>query len=229
MKLKWMAMLGVLLFTAQVNAAETQGLKTYEEKVSYGLGVDMARNLKRMGIAFDADILMRGFKDEVSGGRLLMTERELQEIMSTHHGELARKREQAMKLVAEENKRMGEDFLAENRTKEGVVTLPSGLQYKILRAGSGRKPTDADTIECHYRATLVNEVEFDSSHRTGQPATFKVKGLIPGWAEAVKLMPLGSKWQLFIPPELAYGERGGIRNIGPNTTIILELELLDIK
>jgi len=229
MKLKRIAVLGILLFAAQVSAAETEVFKTYEEKVSYGLGVDMARNLKRMGITFDAEILTRGFKEEVSGGKLLMTERELREIMSTHHDELARKREETMRLMAEENRKMGEAFLAENRTKEGVVTLPSGLQYKILRAGSGRKPTDNDTIVCNYRATLVNEVEFDSSHRTGQPATFNVKGLIPGWAEAVKLMPLGSKWQLFIPPQLAYGERGGIRNIGPNTTIILELELIEIE
>ena len=230
MKLNGMMALGILLFAAQVNAAETETFKTYEEKVSYGLGVDMARNLKRMGIAFDADILMKGFKDEASGGKLLMTEEELREIMSTHYDELTRKREQAMRLMAEENRKMGEAFLAENRTKEGVVTLPSGLQYKILRAGSGRKPTDADTVECHYRATLVNGIEFDSSYRTGQPATLKVKGLIPGWTEALKLMPVGSKWQLFIPPELAYGERGAAtRHVGPNTTIIFELELIDIK
>lgn len=230
MKLNGITILGILLFAAQVNAAETETFKTYEEKVSYGLGVDMARNLKRMGIAFDADILMRGFKDEASAGKLHMTEQELREIMSTHHDEQARKREEAIRLMAEENRKMGEDFLAENRSQEGVVTLPSGLQYKILRAGSGRKPTDADTVECHYRATLVNGVEFNSSYRTGQPATLKVDGLIPGWAEALKLMPIGSKWQLFIPPKLAYGERGAAgRHVGPNTTIILELELLDIK
>ena len=230
MKLKWIAVLGVLLFAAQASAAETTVLKTYEEKVSYGLGVDMARNFMRMGIEFDADILMKGFKDEASGGKLLMTEEELRDTLSTHYSELARKREQALRLVAEENKKMGEAFLAENRTKEGVVTLPSGLQYKILRAGSGRKPTDADTVECHYRGTLVNGTEFDSSYRTGQPATFPVKGLIPGWTEALKLMPVGSKWQLFIPPELAYGERGAVsRHVGPNTTLIFELELLAIK
>ncbi len=229
MKRTGMIVLGILLFAAQANAAESAALKTFEEKVSYGLGVDMARNLVRMGIAFDADTLMKGFKDELSGGKLLMTEEDLREIMSTHYAELARKREQAMRLVAEENRKMGEAFLAENLTKEGVMSLPSGLQYKILRAGSGRKPTDADTIECNYRASLANGTEFDSSYRTGQPATFKVKGLIAGWNEAVKLMPVGSKWQIFIPPKLAYGEQGAARNIGPNTTIILEMELLDIK
>ncbi len=223
-------LLGILLFAAQANGAEPAALKTHEEKVSYGLGVDMARSFKRMGLEFDADILMKGFKDEATGGKLLMTEGDIRDTLSTHYSELSRKREQAVRLVAEENKKMGEAFLAENRTKEGVVTLPSGLQYKILRAGSGRKPTDADTVECHYRGTLVNGDEFDSSYRTGQPATFPVKGLIPGWIEALKLMPEGSKWQLFIPPELAYGERGAAsRHVGPNTTLIFELELLSIK
>jgi UDP-GlcNAc:undecaprenyl-phosphate/decaprenyl-phosphate GlcNAc-1-phosphate transferase len=229
MKLRWITVLGVLLFASQASAAETTALKTYEEKLSYGIGVDMARNLMRMGTAFDADILMKGFKDEASKGTLLMTEAELRDTLSTHYGELAKKREQAMKLVAEENRKMGDAFLAENRTKEGVVALPSGLQYKILKAGSGRKPTDADTVKCNYRATLVNGTEFDSSYRTGDPATFKVKGLIAGWNEAVKLMPVGSKWQIIIPPELAFGERGAARNVGPDTTIILELELLAIE
>ncbi len=230
MKLKWIAVLGILLFTGQASAAETTVLKTYEEKLSYGLGVDMARNLMRMGIEFEADILMKGFKDEALRGKLLMTEDELRDTLSTHYSELARKREEALKLVAEENRKMGDDFLAENRTKEGVVTLPSGLQYKILRAGSGRKPTDADAVECNYRGTLVNGTEFDSSYRTGQPATFPVKGLIPGLAEALKLMPVGSKWQLVIPPQLAYGEKGAVaRHVGPNTTLIFELELIAIK
>ncbi len=230
MKLKWIIVLGVLLFAGQASAAETMVLKTYEEKVSYALGVDMARNLMRMGIKFDADILIRGFKDEASKGNLLMTEDELRATMSTHYSELARTREETARLIAQENKEMGEAFLAENRTKEGVVTLPSGLQYKILRAGSGRKPTDADTVECNYRSSLVNGTEFDSSYRRGEPATFKVKGLMPGLSEALKLMPAGSKWQLFIPPELAYGERGSAaRNIGPNTTLIIEIELIDIK
>jgi UDP-GlcNAc:undecaprenyl-phosphate/decaprenyl-phosphate GlcNAc-1-phosphate transferase len=230
MKLKWITVLGILLFAGQASAAETAVLKTYEEKVSYGLGVDMARNLTRMGIEFDTDILIKGFKDEASRGKLLLTEDELRATLSTHYGELARKREEATRLVAEENKKMGEAFLAENRTKEGVVTLASGLQYKILKAGSGRNPTDGDTVECHYRGALVNGTEFDSSYRASQPATFKVKGVIPGWTEALKLMPVGSKWQLFIPPELAYGEKGAAsRHVGPNTTIIFELELISIK
>ncbi|MHB8770474.1 MAG: FKBP-type peptidyl-prolyl cis-trans isomerase N-terminal domain-containing protein [Syntrophales bacterium] len=231
MKLKAMMALGILLVAVSAIAAEAEyeAFKTYEEKVSYGLGVDLARTLKRTGVSFDGDILLRGIRDELTGGKLLMSEKELRAIMSTHHGEMERKQEEARKAVAEENRQMGEAFLAENRTQEGVVSLASGLQYKILRQGSGRKPTEADTIECHYRGLLVNGTEFHSTYRSGQPATFKVQGLIPGWAEAVKLMPLGSKWQLFIPPELAYGERGSARHVGPNTTIVLELELLGIK
>ena len=229
--MKGLIVLGILLVAVAAIAAEVENeaFKTYEEKVSYGLGVDFARTLKRTGVVFDGDILLRGIRDEFTGGKLLMTEKELRAIMSTHHGEMERKREEAQKAVAEANRQMGEAFLAENRTQEGVVTLPSGLQYKILRQGSGRKPTEADTIECHYRGLLVNGTEFHSTYRNGRPATFKVQGLIPGWAEAVKLMPLGSKWQLFIPPELAYGERGSTRHVGPNTTIILELELLGIR
>ena len=134
-----------------------------------------------------------------------------------------------VKAVAEENKKIGDAFLEENKKKEGVVALPSGLQYKILKAGDGRKPTDADMIECNYRGVLINGTEFDSSYRTGKPATLKVMGLIPGWTEALKLMPVGSKWQLFIPPQLAYGERGAGRYIGPNATLIFELELIAVK
>jgi FKBP-type peptidyl-prolyl cis-trans isomerase len=225
----WMAVLGVVLLTAQASAAETAVLKTNKEKVSYGLGVDVARNFMRLGIEFDADILVKGIQDEAVKGKLLMTEDDLRATMSAFHEEQARKREQVMNMAAEENKKMGEDFLAENKTQEGVVTLPSGLQYKILKAGNGRKPTDADIVECHFRVALVNGMEIDSSYRTGEPATIKVAGLMAGLTEALKLMPVGSKWQLFIPPQLAYGEGGTSRGIGPNMTIIFEVELLAIK
>ena len=227
--MKWIAGLGILLLTAQVSAGEPPVLKTQKEKVSYGIGVDMSRNFKQQGIEFDADILMKGFKDQSSGGKLLMTEDDIRATLNAYQSEMMQKRAQAMKAAAEENKKIGEAFLAENGKKEGVVTLPSGLQYKILKTGDGRKPTEADTVECNYRGTLINGTEFDSSYRTGKPATFKVTGLIAGWTEALKLMPAGSKWQLFIPPQLAYGERGAGGAIGPNATLIFELELLSIK
>jgi FKBP-type peptidyl-prolyl cis-trans isomerase FklB len=134
-----------------------------------------------------------------------------------------------MAKAAEDNKKAGESFLAENKKKEGVVTLPSGLQYKVLKAGDGKKPTDTDTVECNYRGTHIDGTEFDSSYRTGQPATFKVAGVIPGWREALKLMPVGSKWQIFVPSQLAYGTRGKPGSVGPNAALIFEVELLAIK
>lgn len=217
------------MLTAQASAAETAVLKTYKEKVSYGLGVDVARNFLRSGIEFDADILVKGIRDEVAKGNLLMTEDDLRATMSTFYEEQARKREQVVSMTAEENRKMGEGFLAESKTQEGVVTLPSGLQYKILKAGKGGKPMDADTVECQYRVSLVNGTEIASSYRTGEPATMKVSGLIAGLTEALKLMPVGSKWQLFIPSELAYGEKGTTSGIGPNSAVIFDVELLAIK
>ncbi len=227
--LKWTAILGILVLAAPLSAAETPALKTQKEQVSYGIGVDMAKNFKLQGIEFDADLLMKGFKDQSSGGKLLMTEEDIRATLSAYQNEMLQKRMQAMKAAAEENKKIGDAFLAENKKKEGVVSLPSGLQYKILKAGDGRKPTDADTVECNYRGTLINGTEFDNSSRTGKPATFKVTGLISGWTEALKLMPEGSKWQIFIPPQLAYGERGAGRDIGPNATLIFDVELLSVK
>jgi UDP-GlcNAc:undecaprenyl-phosphate/decaprenyl-phosphate GlcNAc-1-phosphate transferase len=229
MTLEWIVVLGVLLLAAQVSAAEPPELGTQKEKISYGIGVDMSRNFKQQGIELDVDTLMRGFKDESSGGKLLMTEEELRATLSAYQGELMQKRVQAMKIAAGENKKIGDAFLAENKTKDGVVTLPSGLQYKILKAGDGKKPTEADTVECNYRGTFINGAEFDSSYRTGKTAIFKVTGLISGWTEALKLMPVGSTWQLFLPPQLAYGERGAGGAIGPNATLIFEIELLSIK
>jgi FKBP-type peptidyl-prolyl cis-trans isomerase FklB len=229
MTLKWMGVLGILFLAVPVCGGEPPVLNTQKDKVSYGIGVDVARNFMRLGIEFDVDILVKGLRDTLSGGKLLMTEDDLRATMNAYQSELREKMLQAMQVAAEANKKTGDAFLAENKTKEGVVTLPSGLQYKILKAGEGRKPTDTDTVECNYRGILINGTEFDSSYRTGKPAIFKVTGVIPGWVEALKLMPTGSKWQLFIPPQLAYGERGAGRDIGPNATLIFELELLAVK
>ena len=139
------------------------------------------------------------------------------------------KQVQATKRAEEENKKKGDAFFAENKTKQDVVTLASGLQYKILKAGDGKTPAENDTVVCHYRGTLIDGAEFDSSYKRNQPATFPVKGVIKGWIEALQLMSVGSKWQLFIPPELAYGAHGAGRDIGPNATLIFEVELLAIK
>jgi len=140
-----------------------------------------------------------------------------------------KKQAEAMKTLGEKNRKEGEAFLAENKTKDGVVALPSGLQYKILKEGDGKKPTADDAVVCNYRGTLLDGTEFDSSFKRNQPATFPVKGVIKGWTEALQLMPAGSKWQLFIPPSLGYGERGAANLIGPNATLIFEVELISIQ
>jgi len=228
MKLKWLALLGIGLLAAQVNGQEPAVFKTPKEKVSYGIGVEVGRNFKRQGIEVDPDLVVKGLKDAISGEKLLLSEDDLRATMKGYLEELKQKQAQAAKIVAEANKKAGEAFLADNQKKEGVVTLPSGLQYKILKAGDGKKPTDDDTVECQFRATLIDGTEFDSSQRAGKPVSFELKGAIAGWKEALKLMPVGSKWQIVVPPQLAYGERS-VGAIGPNSTLIFEVELISVR
>jgi FKBP-type peptidyl-prolyl cis-trans isomerase len=229
---KRLMILGVVLLAAQVGAEEAPVLKTQKDRVSYSFGVEAAKNFKQQGIAVDADLFIKGFRDGLSGEKLLMSDDEIAKTKAVVQTGLWEKRMQLMRARtkdAEQNGKEGEAFLAENRLKKGVVTLPSGLQYKVLRTGGGRKPTEADTVECHYRGTFVDGTEFNNSYQKGKPGIFKVAGVIPGWKEALQLMPVGSKWQLFIPPQLAYGIRGMGDQIGPNTTLIFEIELLAIK
>ncbi len=162
------------------------------------------------------------------GGKTLLTEEEAQAVMSEMQKQMHEQQQAKMAQAAEGNKKEGDAFLAANKGKEGVVTLPSGLQYKVLTAGTGPKPTTSDSVVCNYRGTLINGTEFDSSYKRGQPATFPVTGVIKGWTEALQLMPVGSKWQLFIPADLAYGDRGAGADIGPGATLIFEIELLSI-
>ncbi|MEN6437412.1 MAG: FKBP-type peptidyl-prolyl cis-trans isomerase [Syntrophobacter sp.] len=229
MKLIWTAVIGLFFLTSQASAADTVVLKSDKEKQSYAIGVDLARNLKRRGIVAESEALSKGVRDEIAGAKLLMSEDELRVQLNAFQVEMKRTRARTVGAFAETNKSDGDAFLAANETKEGVVTLPSGLQYKILKEGSGKKPTEDDMVEVNYRGTFINGAEFDNSYRRGQPATFKVTGVIPGWTEALKLMPVGSKWQLYIPPQLAYGEHGSGRKIGPNATLIYDLELLAVK
>lgn len=224
-----MVMLAAALLAADVEAEGVMAPKTQKEKLSYTIGADTGKALRQQEFDVDPEFLIRGLKDGLSGDKLLMTDTELQATRTATQGEMMRKQAAQKQKAGEDNKKAGEAFLAENRKKEGVVALPSGLQYRILKSGDGKKPTDADTVECHYRGTLINGTEFDSSYARGNPATFGVKGVIPGWTEALKMMPVGSKWQLFIPSELAYGSRGAGRQIGPNETLVFEVELLGIK
>jgi FKBP-type peptidyl-prolyl cis-trans isomerase FklB len=229
MKLQLIAALGIVFLTSYVWAADDMVLKNKKDKVSYSMGINIGTNLKKESIDVNPEALSRGIKDALSGSKPLMTEQEINETMTDFQKELIAKQQARLKELGEKNKKEGEAFLAENKKKEGVVTLPSGLQYKVIKEGNGKIPKLTDTVTIHYRGTLIDGTEFDSSYGRGQPVTFPVKGIIPGFSEAVQLMKVGSKWQLFIPSNLAYGEKGAGNGIGPNTTLIFEVELLSIK
>lgn len=222
MRLRMVVILGILLLVSQVNAQEKLALKNQKEKVSYSIGLNIGRNLshdlKRQSIDVDPNLVAKGIQDALSGENPLLSNEEIQETMIAFQKE-----------ISEKQKQRGEAFLAENKKKEGVKTLPSGLQYKVVKAGSGKKPKPNDTVTVHYRGTLIDGTEFDSSFRRGKPATFPVSGVIPGWTEGLQLMEEGAKWQLFVPPKLAYGERGAGGLIGPNATLIFDVELISIQ
>ena len=205
-------------------------LKTQKDKASYAIGLNIGKSMHKDSVDIDPSILLRGLKDGLAGGKPLLTDDEARAAMVTLQSEMRKKQEEKMLVQGEANKKEGETFLADNKTKDGVVTLPSGLQYKILKEGTGPKPVATDTVVCNYKGTLLDNTEFDSSYKRGQPATFPVSGVIKGWTEALQLMPVGSKWQLFIPSELAYGARGGPGGgIGPNATLIFEVELMSVQ
>ena len=225
MKLNIMIILGVLVLVSQVNAQENRVLNTQKDKMSYIIGMDIGSNLKKQSIDVDPNILAKGIKDALAGQKPLLSDQEIRETMAAHQNEMKAKQE----ALAKKNKEEGDAFLAGNKKKEGVKTLPSGLQYKVIKAGKGKKPKPDDSVTTQYRGTLIDGTEFDSSYKRGQPATFKVSGVIPGWTEALQLMEEGAKWQLFIPPNLAYGERGAGGVIGPNATLIFEIELISIQ
>jgi len=225
MKLKLIVVLGIVFWVSYVNAQENLALKSQKDKVSYIIGMDIGTNLKKQSIDIDTNIFAKGVKDALSGGKPLLTEQEIQETMVAFQKEVMAKQAE----VGKKNKAEGEAFLAENKKKEGVKTLPSGLQYKVINVGTGKKPKSTDIVIVHYRGTLINGTEFDSSYKRGQPVNFQVSGVIPGWTEALQLMQEGAKWQLFIPSNLAYGEQGAGRDIGPNATLIFEVELVSIQ
>jgi FKBP-type peptidyl-prolyl cis-trans isomerase FklB len=224
-----MMALGMVLLAGVAVAQDAPALKDQKEKRSYALGMDLGNQLRKMSIELDPDLFAKGLKDALTGSKTLLTEAEVRAAVSELQAGLKLGVAQARKAGAENNKKAGDAFLTENQKKEGVVTLPSGLQYRILKAGDGKKPTIDDTVVCHYRGTLVDGTEFDSSYKRNQPATFPIKGVIKGWTEALQLMPVGSKWQLFIPSDLAYGERGAGTAIEPNATLIFEVEILSIQ
>jgi FKBP-type peptidyl-prolyl cis-trans isomerase len=218
--------------TAAKSAAAAPALTTRKDKFSYALGMNIGngykQGLEKQSVEFDANLVAQGVKDALSGAKTRLTEDEAKAVLTEVQTEINKQRQEKMKEAADKNKAEGAAFLTANKSKEGVVTLPSGLQYKILTAGTGPKPTASDQVVCNYRGTLIDGTEFDSSYKRGKPATFGVGQVIKGWTEALQLMPVGSKWQLFVPSDLAYAERGAGAEIGPNATLIFEVELISI-
>lgn len=208
-------------------------LTTRKQKFSYALGMNIATglgsNLKSQGVEVDWNLLAQGLKDGATGAKTRLTEEESKAVLTEVQNEVRKEQQQKMKTAADKNKADGQAFLEANKSKEGVKTTASGLQYKVITEGTGPKPTPNDTVVCNYRGTLIDGKEFDSSYKRGEAATFPIGGVIKGWTEALQLMPVGSKWQLFIPSDLAYGERGAGAEIGPNSTLIFEVELISIK
>ncbi|NJD05547.1 MAG: FKBP-type peptidyl-prolyl cis-trans isomerase [Methylococcaceae bacterium] len=225
----WGVLLGLGLAVSQVEAKEkAPELKSDQDRISYGIGVDIARNLKKQGVEFNPDLLIRGVKDGAAGGDLLVPEKDLRPLMRHFQGEVHRKMVTKQRTDGLENKRKADEFLAENKKKEGVQVLPSGVQFKVIKMGTGTQPKDGDIVTVHYRGNLLDGTEFDATP-PDQTVDLNLASLIPGWREALKRMPGGSTWQLFIPPEQGYGPRGAGDAIGPNELLQFEVELVGVK
>src|SRR5580658_7452722 len=215
--------------TSAAGSPTASAFKTQKDKISYAIGMNIGTTLHRQSVEVDPKVLQQGLEDALSGGKTLLSDDEARATLTEFQTEMRKKMQEKMQAEGEANKKDGAAFLAANKAKDGVVTLPSGLQYKILTPGTGPKPTATDSVICNYRGTLIDGKEFDSSYKRGQPATFPVSGVIKGWTEALQLMPVGSKWQLFVPSDLAYGDRGAGPDIGPGATLVFEVELLSIQ
>jgi FKBP-type peptidyl-prolyl cis-trans isomerase FklB len=216
-----LAIIAVVFFLWRKNSHDASVLKTQKDSLSYSIGLNIGKSLQQDSIDISPEMIARAMKDLADNKPILNDDAAKQTITQY--------RTQQLSIVSEKNKKAGEAFLEENKKKNDVVTLPSGLQYRVITEGSGKKPRANQTVVVHYRGMTINGKEFDSSFRNGQPVSFQVDRVIKGWTEALQLMPVGSKWEIFIPPNLAYGDRGVSQLIGPNSTLIFELELLSIK
>lgn len=229
MKLKYLTPLAALALVAPALADHPNVLKDQRDKASYSIGVNIGSGIKANALDLNTDALMAGVQDGISGAKPQLTDKEREETLMAFEQDMMKKETERLKELAEKNKKEGTAFLAANKAKEGVKTLPSGLQYKVLAEGNGAQPKPTDQITVNYRGTLLDGTEFDNSYKRGEPATLQLNGVIKAWSEALPLMKTGAKWQLFVPADLAYGEKGAGRAIGPNSTLIFEVELLSIK
>src|ERR1051326_3164745 len=216
MKYIWISALTVILVACQGNTQNKTEMKTGKDSVSYAIGMNIGRDMKRQSIEVEPDLIAQGIKDMMAGGKTLMTEDQLRDLMTSFQRSLMAQREVKNKELAVKNKKDGEAFLALNKSKEGVKTTASGLQYKVLKMGDGRKPKPTDTVTVNYRGTLLDGTEFDNSLKRGSPLDYPVSKFISGWTEALLMMPVGSKWELYIPADLAYADHGMGQAIGPN-------------
>lgn len=227
-KLVAAAVMGLALSTA-IAGDDTTSLSTDTEKLSYSIGADLGKNFKTQGIEINSTALAKGMQDGMGTGPLILTEQQMKDVLNKFQKDLMAKRTTEFNKKSDENKTKGEAFLADNKSKQGVVTLPSGLQYKIITAGTGVKPAKTDTVTVEYTGKLINGTVFDSTEKTGKPATFQVSQVIPGWTEALQLMPAGSTWEVYVPSNLAYGPRSVGGPIGPNETLIFKVHLISVK
>ena len=228
--MRFFAMLavGLLLMSCQNNAQDKVDLTSRKDSISYSIGFSIGQNFKMQEIDVDPAIVAAAMADVIGGKTTMLTDEQAQQIWMSYQGELMAAQQKKREEQIGKNKEAGEKFLTENAKKEGVTVTPSGLQYKVIKMGSGPKPTATDQVKCHYKGTLLDGTTFDSSYDRGEPATFPLNGVIKGWTEALQLMPVGSTFELYIPGDLAYGDRGAGQKIGPNATLIFTVELLEI-
>jgi FKBP-type peptidyl-prolyl cis-trans isomerase len=225
---KWIILSGLLLTSAASWSAEAVALKTDKDKLSYSIGASIGKNLKSESAEIDMAVMIEGIKDSLAASNVLLSEKDIRQIMGDYQTQLRQRAQLKKQLAIGDNKKKGDAFLADYKTQKGVLALPNGVLYKVLREGQGRKPLESDMVEVNYRGALTSGVEFDATE-PGKPANLKVSSLIVGWKQALSVMPVGSKWQIVIPAALAYGERGVGNDIGPNEVLVFDLDLVAIK
>tara|TARA_R110002072_G_scaffold45422_5_gene126348 strand:+ start:28958 stop:29647 length:690 start_codon:yes stop_codon:yes gene_type:complete len=221
-----MGMASVMSFNASANAVKV--LENDQEKVSYSFGLVLGKRMQNDLPDLNVDVFMQGVKDAIQNEAPLLDDKEVADVLSKFQRDMQQQQMEKVQEISEKNQKIGQEFLAKNKDKEGVVTLESGLQYKVLTEGKGPQPGSSDVVKVHYTGSLISGEVFDSSVERGEAVTFPLNGVIAGWTEALQLMPTGSKWQLFIPSELAYGTNGN-RSIGPNETLLFDVELISIE
>lgn len=231
MKLVAAAVMGLAMSTtiAATDALSATSLTTDMDKLSYSIGADLGKNFKKQGIDISPAAMAKGLQDGMSGGQLMLTEEQMKDVLNKFQKDLMMKRSAEFNKKSQENKMKGEAFLRQNKIKDGVISLPSGLQYKIIEKGDGAKPGKDDTVTVEYTGQLVDGQMFDSTEKRGKPDTFKVSQVMPGWTEVLQLMPAGSTWEVYVPSGLAYGPRSVGGAIGPNETLIFKIHLISVK